>query len=180
MGATFPIKSPGDLTGKKMRSQESDVHLDTWRAFGASPVPIAVTEVLPSLQTGVVDGFDNTPLFTFAASWHQGITHFSLTNHIYQPGIIVLSKSWFDTLPADLQTLVKGDHLALAKAGRRGVRAIKAMLLRNFTDAGITLVELSDGERAAFKAKAPDVWAKFEAATSAEGKALLAKIKAAI
>src|SRR5262245_12474798 len=65
-----PVKAPGDLKGHKMRSQESLVHLETYRALGALPQPIAVTEVLPALQTGVVDGFDNTPLYTFAASWH--------------------------------------------------------------------------------------------------------------
>ena len=62
-----PVKKPADFKGKKMRSQESDVHIEMYRALGALPVPISVTEVLTALQTGVVDGFDNTPLFTFAA-----------------------------------------------------------------------------------------------------------------
>src|SRR5690606_2698369 len=46
IGSTFLVKSPADLKGRKMRSQQSDVHLNTWKAIGASPVPIAVTEVL--------------------------------------------------------------------------------------------------------------------------------------
>src|SRR5262245_51110738 len=120
IGSTFEIGHIKDLKGKKMRSQEARTHLDTWKAFGASPVPIAVTEVLSSLQTGVVDGFDNTPLFAFAASWYQGIKYFTLTEHIYQPGVVVLSRKFWESLPADLQGLLMDDPQKLAKQGRRG------------------------------------------------------------
>jgi tripartite ATP-independent transporter DctP family solute receptor len=176
IGSTFPIHTPADLKGRKMRSQESDIHLDTWRAFGASPVPIAVTEVLSSLQTGVVEGFDNTALFAFAASWHQAITHYTLTEHIYQPGVVVLSRKFVESLPDDLKTIVAGDPIELAKKGRRGVRAIAPMLQQNFVDAGIELIKLSSSERSAFAAKAPEVHAKWRKDASAEGKALLDKI----
>lgn len=180
IGSTFPVGSPADLKGRKMRAQQSDVHLNTWKAFGASPVPIAVIDVLPGLQTGVVDGFDNTPLFAFAASWHQAITHYTLTKHIYQAGVVVASRKFWESLPADLQTIVLGDPADLAKKGRRGVRAIGPMLEQNFVDAGITLTKLSDGERAVFAAKAQEVHDKFRAGTTAQGKALLDKIKAAL
>jgi TRAP-type C4-dicarboxylate transport system substrate-binding protein len=180
IGSTFPVTSPADLAGRKMRSQQSDVHLNTWKAFGASPVPISVIDVLPGLQTGVVDGFDNSPLFTFAASWHQAITHFTLTRHIYQSGVVVLSRKFWESLPADLQTIVMGDPADLAKKGRRGVRAIGPMLEQNFIDAGITLTKLSDGERSAFASKAEDVHDKFRSSTTEQGKALLDKIKKAL
>lgn len=180
IGSTFAISSPADLKGRKMRSQQSDVHLNTWKAFGASPVPIAVIDVLPGLQTGVVDGFDNTPLFAFAASWHQAISHFTLTKHIYQAGVVVLSRKFWESLPADLQTIVLGDPADLAKKGRRGVRAIGPMLEQNFVEAGITLNQLGDAERSAFAAKAQEVHDKFRSSTTSQGKALLDKIKAAL
>ncbi len=179
IGSSFPISSPADLANRKMRSQESDVHLNTWRALGGSPVPIAVTEVLSALQTGVVDGFDNTPLFAFAASWYQAITHFTLTEHIYQPGIVVASRKFWESLPADLQTIVQGDPAKLAKKGRRGVRSIKDLLVQNFVDAGIELKKLSSSERAAFKATAGQVHDKFRKSTTDAGKNLLDKIKKA-
>ena len=107
-----PVKLPSDLKGHKMRSQESLVHVETYRALGALPQPIAVTEVLPALQTGVVDGFDNTPIYTFAACWHLAIKHFTLSEHIYQPGAVLIAKKEFDKLPADLQ------KIAHRRAGR--------------------------------------------------------------
>lgn len=178
VGSNFAISGPADLAGHKMRSQESDAHLNTWRlVMGASPVPITVTEVLSSLQTGVVDGFDNTPLFAFAASWYQAITHFTLTKHIYQPGIVVASRKFWESLPADLQTVVMGDPADLAKKGRRGVRAIGPMLEANFEQAGVKLTRLSDSDLKEFSKNASKVWDQFEKDTTSTGKAILGKIK---
>jgi TRAP-type C4-dicarboxylate transport system substrate-binding protein len=181
IGSNFGfVRGPADLKGKKMRSQESDVHVNTWRAMGASPVPMAVTEVLSALQTGVVSGFDNTPLFAFAASWYQGITHFTLTRHIYQPGIVVLSRKFYESLPKDLQTIVEGDMAADSKEGRSGVRAIAPMLVQNFENAGIKVHRLSASERSSFAAATEKVHGQFAKKTSRSGKALLKKIKAAL
>ena len=145
------VKSTADLKGKKMRSQQGDVHTNTWRALGASPQPIAVTEAMTALQTGVVDGFDNTPLFTFAASWYQAITHFTLTEHSYQPAVAVMCKSVWETLPADVQASLVGDMQAESAWGRKKVRAIKSDLIANFSAAGINVHNSTAAEIEAFK-----------------------------
>ena len=107
------IKTPADLKAVKMRSQESDVHVETYRALGASPVTISVGEVLSSLQTGVVDGFDNTPLFTQAVGWNQAVKYYTTTRHIYQPALIVANLEWYQKLPEDLQKLLIDEGLKL-------------------------------------------------------------------
>ncbi|MFZ5468282.1 MAG: TRAP transporter substrate-binding protein [Myxococcota bacterium] len=180
-GTTFgPVKTPAALKGKKMRSQESDVHIEMYRSFGASPVPIAVTEVLSSLQTKVVDGFDNTPLFTFAASWYQGVTDFTLVDAIYQPGIVVANKAWFDKLDPKDQALLLADAKGEAQRGRKAVRELAPLLLDNFKNAGIKVHLLSEDEKNAFAAlaeKSHDKW------LSGKGKAaapLVKKAKAAL
>lgn len=151
IGANFGfIKSAADLKGKKMRSQQGDVHLNTWRALGASPQPIPVTEAMTALQTGVVDGFDNTPLFTFAASWYQAITHFTLTRHSYQPAMAVINKDVWNGLPKDVQEALRPDIAAESAYGRKKVRAIKQQLIDNFGAAGIKVHETTRSEKSAF------------------------------
>lgn len=175
-----PVKTPAALKGKKMRAQESDVHIAMYKALGASPVPIAVTEVLSSLQTGVVDGFDNTPLFTFAASWYQGIKHYTLAEAIYQPGIVVANKEWFDKLPADLQKAVVNDQKGEGKRGRKGVRDLNPDLIANFGAADITVHTLTEAEKDAMaKVCEPthDAWTKAGGKTAAP---MVAKAKAAL
>lgn len=144
------VTSAADLKGRKMRSQESSVHLETYRALGASPVPISATEVLPALQTGVVDGFDNTPLFSFAASWYQGVKYYTVSDHIYQPAAVLISKKVFDTIPADLQKVLLGDARKQAKDGRAGVRALTPFLLQNFSAAKVQVCELPADAKAEF------------------------------
>ena len=174
-----PVRAPGDLKGHKMRSQESLVHLETYRALGALPQPIAVTEVLPALQTGVVDGFDNTPLYTFAASWHLAIKHFTLTEHVYQPGVVLASKREFDRLPADLQRALTADLGQITAQGRAAVREMNPLLLQNFTSAKIPVHRPSAAERAAFSRATRVVYEKYVRAVPA-AKPLLALIQKAL
>ena len=132
-----------------MRSQEALVHLETYRAYGATPVPIDVTNVLTSLQTGVVDGFDNTPLFAFATSWYQGAGHLVLSRHSYQPGIVVFSKTWYDGLPDDLKRVLDNVPANIITEGREGVRQMEPILLRNLGQR-LTVHTPSAAERTAF------------------------------
>jgi TRAP-type transport system periplasmic protein len=180
-GTTFgPVRSPADLKGKKMRSQESEVHIQMYRAFGAAPVPIAVTEVLSSLQTRVVDGFDNTPLFTFAASWYQGIKDYSLADAIYQPAVVVANKPWFDKLRPEDQRVLRHDAEGEAKRGRLGVRELAPLLIDNFRAAKINVHTLSDAEKAAFEELAMPVHGKWTAGKGKTAAPLVKKAKLAL
>jgi TRAP-type C4-dicarboxylate transport system substrate-binding protein len=145
------IKSPGDLKGEKMRSQESKVHLGMWKKLAASPQAIATPEVLGALQTGVVKGFDNTPLFTLAAEWHTAIKHFSISGHIYQPAGIIYSKKFWDKLDDTQKKALYGEGNKAAPASRVGVRALGGELIEVLKASGINVYKLSDAEKDGFK-----------------------------
>ncbi|MGB5192606.1 MAG: TRAP transporter substrate-binding protein [Polyangiales bacterium] len=149
------IRKPSDLKGIRFRSQESLVHVETYQAFGASPVPIDVGNTLMSIQTGVVDGFDNTPLFAMAGSWYQGLgegeRNLFLSRHIYQPAALVYSKKWFDALPKDIQEALTVVDPDLVQWGREQVRMIEPVLLKNLERYGYDVYQPSSEELAAFK-----------------------------
>lgn len=183
IGSTYPITSLKDLKGHKMRSQPNKVHIETWRAFGAAPVSMAITEVLSSLQTGVIDGYDNTELFAFAAALYASTSHWTLTRHIYQPAAVVYSRKFWESLPAELQEVLNPEQDEVLKMEERGFRSIAAMqpqLEQNFRDAKIVVTELDSGELAKFKAAGEKVHDKFRKETSAAGKKLLDAVKAAL
>lgn len=181
MGTKFGcVTTLESFAGHKMRSQESSVHLETFRSLGASPVPIPVTEVLTALQTGVVDGFSNTPLFAFAASWYQGVKSFTVTDHIYQPAAILISKKVFDTLPEELKPIVLGDPRSQAVEGRVGVRALTPFLLQNFTNAKIEVCHLTAEQKATFAKAAKPVHEKFLAGPGKSARPLYEKAMKAL
>lgn len=168
------VKKPSDLSGRSVRSQPTDAHEYFWESLGANPRPISVTETLTSLQTGDVDGADNTPLFMFAASWYQAITHFTVTRHIYQPGVVVASRDFWESLPKDLQTTLAGDRDAQSKTSRKGIRKIRGALLDNFEAAGVKVYKLTSGERAAYAKATAKAHSRFK---KKYGGDLLGKIK---
>lgn len=168
-----PITSPADLKGIKMRSQEAKIHVDTWKALGASPVPIALPEVLGALQTGVVDGYDNSPLYLFAASWYQQTKYFTLSNHIYQPGIVVINKRFWGKMPADLRKSLLGYSEKITRYGRKLIRKINKPLLANMKSAGIKVIKPSAAQLAVFAKRTKPVHGKARRRLSRQGKKLL-------
>jgi TRAP-type C4-dicarboxylate transport system substrate-binding protein len=162
-GASFPIKGPADLRGKKMRSQESYVHIEMWKALEASAQAIPTTEVTTALKTGSVNGFDQALLYMVAGAWHTSIKYLTLSAHIYQPAVIAFNKPWFDTLPADLQKIVLDEGRAITRQGREAIRKMNPKLVKIIEKAGVTVTPLDDVGRQAFIAKTAGVAAKVKA-----------------
>jgi len=175
------IRKPDDMRGIRFRSQESLVHVETYQAFGATPVPIDNGNVLMSVQTGVVDGFDNTPLFAMAGSWYQGLKegerNIFLSRHCYQPAILVYSKKWFETLPKDFQNIITNLDHELTIWGRDQVRKVEPVLLKNLTRYGYDIHDPSPEELAPFKEKQKGVPNRVAKEMGADGVALLKAIR---
>lgn len=179
IGSTRPIEKPSDMKGLKMRSLQSQVHIDTIEATGASALPMSVTEVLPSLKTQVIDGFTNTALFATAAGWSSGITDWTVSQHCYQPAVVVMSRLIWEKLPAEVQEAMGLESDELKKLQSRTFRRLHAMgpqLLQNITDLGITVHK---PDLAPWQAIAGKVEAKFKKRTAKQGVALLKGIKKA-
>ncbi len=151
------VKNPSDLVGVKVRSQESKVHLAFWKALKANPVPISTPDVLPSLQTGLVQGFDNTPVFSVYAKWYSEIKFFTLTEHIYQPGVIVYSKVMWDKLSLKQKNILMEKENALAAKARQKIRSLVQQQLNTLKDFHIEVYALTPAEKESFKKALKDV-----------------------
>lgn len=148
---TRVVRKPSDLKGLKVRSQESKAHLAFWKRVGANPVPISMPETLPALQTGLVEGFDNTALLTLSAEWHTAIKHFAVTEHIYQPAAILFSKTFWNKISDEDRKIIFGNGNKLAIESRAAVRAIGKELIGVLQTSGITIENLTEAEKAEFR-----------------------------
>jgi TRAP-type C4-dicarboxylate transport system substrate-binding protein len=175
---TKAIRKPADLTGLKMRAQESDVHMAMYKAYGATAIQKPMTEVLTALNSNVIDGLDNTALFIQAGGLAEPIGHFTLTRHIYQPAAVIYSKKFFDSLPDDLQKILLGMS-DIGTKGRRAIRAMEADMMDNFDYFGVEVIELSSEERKAFATKARSMHDSFAASIDG-GPEMLEKIRAGL
>jgi C4-dicarboxylate-binding protein DctP len=103
VSANKPIKVPADLQGLKMRISGSKVADQYFRKLGAIPQILAFSEVYQALQTGVVDGCENTPSNYLTQKFHEVQKYMTLLSHEHlQYAVIVNSKYW-GGLPADIK-----------------------------------------------------------------------------
>src|SRR6476646_4378297 len=103
MSANKPIRLPADYKGLKMRIQSSKVLGDQMKALGAIPQVMAFSEVYQALQTGVVDGTENTPSNLYTQKMHEVQKFVALTDHGYIGYAVIANKKFWDGLPADVR-----------------------------------------------------------------------------
>jgi C4-dicarboxylate-binding protein DctP len=91
-----------------MRIQSSKVLDAQMRAVGAIPQVMAFSEVYQALQTGVVDGTENTPSNIYTQKTYEPQKYLTETNHGYIGYVVIANKKFWDGLPADIRTTLEG------------------------------------------------------------------------
>jgi TRAP-type transport system periplasmic protein len=101
-----PLRVLADLRGKKIRVSASPFQVDQITKLGGTGVPMSLGDVLPALQLGTIDAaMGNLGIFT-AFGYYDTAKHMNETGHAFNFIMAIVSKRWFDTLPAELQTMV--------------------------------------------------------------------------
>jgi C4-dicarboxylate-binding protein DctP len=103
MTANKKLITPEDYKGVKFRIQSSKVLEAQFRALGAIPQVMAFGEVYQALQTGVVDGQENTTSNVYSQKMHEVQKYMTMTNHGYIGYVVVVNKKFWDGLPADIR-----------------------------------------------------------------------------
>ena len=101
--ANKPLKTPADFKGQKIRIQSSKVLEAQMRALAALPQVMAFSEVYQALQTGVVDGQENTYSNFYTQKMHEVQKHLTVSDHGYIGYAVITNKKFWDGLPADLR-----------------------------------------------------------------------------
>ena len=97
---------PEDAEGQKFRIMSSKVLEAQFHAVGANPQMMPFSEVYSGLQQGVIDGQENTNSNIFTKKFHEVQKYLTVTNHGYLGYLVVMSKKFWNSLPADLQANV--------------------------------------------------------------------------
>ena len=103
MSANRPLHLPADFQGLKMRIQSSKVLEAQMRGFGAIPQVMAFSELYQSLQTGVVDGMENTPSNYLTQKFYEVQKHMTLSHHGHLAYAVIVNKAFWEGLPADIR-----------------------------------------------------------------------------
>ncbi|WP_439155591.1 DctP family TRAP transporter solute-binding subunit [Yoonia sp.] len=161
ISANVPLETPSDANGLKFRVQPSDVLVAQMEALGASPQPMAFSEVYGALQTGVVDGQENTWSNIYGQKFFEVQDGITETNHGIIDYLVVASVDWLDSLDADtrdqfLTILQEVTETRNGESSRVNAEAKQAIL-----DAGGTVRQLTPEQRAVWVETMKPVWEQF-------------------
>jgi tripartite ATP-independent transporter DctP family solute receptor len=148
-----PIKSPADLNGLKMRVPNVPLFVDTWKALGANPGPMAFSEVFTSLQNGTIESQENPLALIRSANFNEVQSHVNMTEHVRSWIYLTIAESTWNKFSDEDRNAVT-QAAALAQAYERGLFEASIDADRAYLEAnGMTFVEV-DGP--AFQAMAKD------------------------
>lgn len=107
MSANTPLRVPEDLKGKRMRIQPSRVLEAQMEALGATPIPLAFSDVYTALETGLVDGTENPPSNLYSKKMHEVQKYVAVTNHGYLGYAVIVNRKFWNSLPTDVRSTLE-------------------------------------------------------------------------
>ncbi|MCC5860441.1 MAG: TRAP transporter substrate-binding protein DctP [Gammaproteobacteria bacterium] len=145
--AQKPILEPNDARGYPMRAASSLAALHFTESIGADSKSLPFTDIVPSLQTGLIrGGATSTTMYTYGGVMSEA-RHLSLSRHSYDKGFILANARWFASLDAHEQAVIRaafGGHEVVREVTRRMV----AETLESLPAQGIEVHAWSDEQRA--------------------------------
>lgn len=171
--------SPKDLEGMKIRTMTSPLLLETYTAFGASPVAMAWGELIGALKTHMVDGQENPAIWIEAYGLDDLAPVLTYTGHGQYTTAVMANSDFYDGLSDADKQLVQSAAAAAhdyilneaVKMDEIGLNKIKE------TNPKVTIVKLTDAERAVFKERAKAVEAKFVERAGERGQKIIDQMK---
>jgi len=152
MSANKALRKPEDFRGLKMRIQSSKVLDAQFRALGAVPQVMAFSEVYQALQTGVVDGTENTPSNVYTQKMHEVQKYLTLSDHGYIGYAVIVNKAFWDGLPPDIRKTLEGAMADATKYANEIAKKENDDALEAIRQAGRTqFITLTPAQKAEWK-----------------------------
>ncbi len=159
--AKRPLIKPSDGNGLKFRAQTSDVAVAMIEALGGSAQKLAFKEVYGALQTGVVDGQENSWSNIYTKKFFEVQDGVTETNHQVLAYLFVTSKEWLDGLPGKTRDQFLKIANEVTVASNAKVADKEAMNRANVLKAGGTIRELTPAQRQVWVGTMKPVWTRF-------------------
>lgn len=168
-----PIVVPDDLKGIKIRVPENAVRVATFTAYGANPVAMAFSELYTALQQGVVDAQENPYGNIWGDKLYEVQKYISRSNHVFTPISVLISKTLWDKLTPENQTMLKEAAMETTAWQMDWAASQEEAWLQDMVDAGC---EFNDIDLDAFVAASQPIWDSVKAELGDEAGALIEEI----
>ncbi len=142
-----------DLDGIKLRVMQNNVFLESFKTLGANAVPLPFSELFSALETKTVDGQENPFNTILSSKFFEVQKYLTVTNHVYSPWIVLVSKKYWDGLSKDEQKVLMDAAAKSRDFERKDTREEAAKALNDLKAKGMQINELPTAEAARMRDK---------------------------
>jgi len=154
-----PIVVPKDMEGLKIRVTPDKMRLDTFKALGASPIPINFGELYTALQQGVVDAQENPLGIIYANAFYEVQKYLSLSGHTWGSALLCFNSSAWKRIPDRDKPVVEAIANKWRDRERQQIINEESDMLAKLKEKGMKVNEV---DKEAFKAAVQPVWKDYE------------------
>ncbi|WP_159912622.1 TRAP transporter substrate-binding protein [Pantoea sp. 18069] len=152
-----PVTKLEDMNGIKLRVMQNNVFLDSFKALGANAVPLPFSELFTALETKAVDGQENPFNTVVSSKFYEVQKYLTITNHVYSPWMVSVSKKWWDGLSKDEQKVLLDAAKTARDFERKDTRDEATKALADLKAKGMQVNELSAAEAGRMRDKLTQV-----------------------
>lgn len=154
-----PVNKMEDLSGIKLRVMQNNIYLESFKTLGANAVPMAFSELFTALETKAVDGQENPYDTILSSKFYEVQKYLTVTNHVYSPWIVMVSKKYWDGLSQDERKVLMAAAKSSRDFERKDTRDEAAKALADLRSKGMQVNELSFIEATRMRNKLTRVYA---------------------
>lgn len=142
-----PITLLEDIRGKKIRTQISDIMVDTVKALGAEPVPMEYVALYSALAVNTVDGAENPPISYYYNKFYEVAPYYLKDAHTYTPGVLLVSEITWEALGEEYQKVLSDAAKLAREYNQEKIREAEEEVYRALVEKGVVITELEDPSR---------------------------------
>ncbi|WP_051630323.1 TRAP transporter substrate-binding protein [Afifella pfennigii] len=157
------IEKPDDMKGVKFRVVNNPLNLATFKALGANPTPMALSEVFTGLQQGTVDGQDNPIGNVKAFGFDKVQDYITLSNHQWAGIMFLADEKMWQEQPENVRALFQEAALEAQEWERKALNEQEGEYLKEMQANGMTVTRLSPEQSKAFQDAMAPVWEEYRA-----------------
>lgn len=156
-----PVENLDDLKGVKIRVPQLNIWVQFWELLGAAPTPLPYNEQYAALSSGLIDAIDSDVFSIVGFKFYEQAKNLTLTGHWFLPKAIRVNAAWLDSLPPDLQEVVRTSAKEAFAEQRRVNRENAAAALEELKGLGVKVYQLSPEELAKMEALTAPLFEEF-------------------
>ncbi|MBG0841041.1 C4-dicarboxylate-binding protein DctP [Pseudomonas sp. NFACC19-2] len=169
MSANKPLRDPADARGLKFRVQASAVLEEQFKAVRANPRKMSFAEVYQGLQTGVVNGTENTWSNYYSQKVHEVQKYMTESDHGLIDYMVITNTKFWKGLPDDVRSELEKVMAEVSVEVNKQADELNRTAKEDIAKAGTTeIIELTPQQRAEWREAMRPVWQKFEQEIGAE------------